>query len=479
MGKAKQRRGATKDKSSRAPAGRDDSTATNSLKPSRQKSNSTSCTSVSVDVTSSGPSILSLLVYLVKALLLTSFSIPFWFLTGILSLIYGRPPKMVFFGQTTRYIRYAVDCKELPFTSRLDLILTIIVHSATSPVSGFCWLLDEILYGKRLNSLSVVEPLFVVSAYRSASTEMARTLAKDAQRFAAPNAIMCAFPYLWLWKVITWIVGDDSGISAEEANGYLNKNFTKESLERHDNDHFAMDTFDGYFLSSHLNGLAFRLGPEVIIKEFNSAKFEECNRYLFEHCFVKHVDRIARKTLLFNNGATTASSSNSLDKTFLLKGHFLSSANALQRKYPDARFLAVLRDPLDRLRSGINHTAVNATLWQGNSPRWDWLSKAFQEIEVEYCEREMQWYGNKGNINDDRNNHRLAVKFDAFVNNFNKTMKGVYRDLLEDDKLVPNFAPLAKVSKQYTVNKSLKELGVDQLELKHQLDEYYAWMDKQ
>ncbi|KAL7527602.1 hypothetical protein ACHAXR_005185, partial [Thalassiosira sp. AJA248-18] len=314
------------------------------------------------------------------------------------------------------------------------------------------------------------KPLFVLSAYRSASTEMARTLASDTRRFVAPNAIMCAFPYLWLWKLVTWIVGDDSGITTDEANGYLNKNFSKESLERHDNNHFAIDTFDGYFLSSHLNGLAFRFGPEVIVKEFNSAQFEDHNQYLFEHCFVEHVDRIARKTLHFN-GMT----SSSRDKTFLLKGHFLLSATALQKKYPDARFLAVLRDPLDRLKSGINHMAVNATLWQGKQPRWDWLTESFQQIEVSYCEREMEWYNNGSNGD---HKYRLAVKFESFVKNFGKTMKGIYHDLLEEE-ILPNFVPPSKVSKRYTINQSLQELGVNEAGLKLQLVEYYAWAKKQ
>jgi len=100
----------------------------------------------------------------------------------------------------------------------------------TSPVSGFCWLIDELLYGKQLNTTAIVKPLFVLSAYRSASTSVARTLATDTTNFIAPTAIMCAFPYLWLWKLVTYIVGD--GITKEEANAKLNSKFTKESLER-------------------------------------------------------------------------------------------------------------------------------------------------------------------------------------------------------------------------------------------------------
>lgn len=375
---------------------------------------------------------------------------------------------MVFPSQTLRYVRYALGSEDLTFVTRLDLVITILTHSVTSPVSGFCWLLDEILYAEQMNSRNIVEPLFVVSAYRSASTQMARTLAQD-DLLIAPNAIMCAFPYLWLWKLIVWIF-DDSNITEKEANKYLNKNFTEASLERHDNDHFAVDTFDVFFLSSHLNGLALQLGPDIIVKEFNAAEFAPHNRHLFEECFVTHVDRIARKTLLFHDATP--------DQTFLLKGHFLSSAPALRNKWPDARFLTVLRDPIDRLRSGINHMAVNPTLWQGRAPNWEWLTVAFREIESVYCDREMEFYGGDGGDDDGQNHHRLAVKFDSFVRDYDRTMKHVYRQLLRREE-VPTFVPVRKRTKRYIVDRSLDELGVDEAALRRRLVQYYEWMKKQ
>ena len=482
MGKLKQRK-TPKDKQQNGGGGADASSplARSSKKQQPKKLKLTKKLAPSaVESSYTDPSIISLFIYLIKVLVLTTLSLPFWFLTGLLSLIFGRPPKLVRPSQTWRFLRYTM-CPNLSLSSRIDLTLTILLHTATSPVSGFCWLLDEILYGRQLNSLSITQPLFVLSAYRSASTEMARTLANDKRLFIAPTAIMCAFPYLWVWKLILWIIGDDySGLTIEEANGYLNKNFTKESLERHDNNHFEIDTFDGYFLSSHLNGLAYQLGPEVVVRELHTAAFIEENRSLFEECFVDFVDRIARKTMLFH-GLTSQTSD---DRMFLLKGHFLQSANVLQRKYPDARFLTVLRDPMDRLKSGINHMAVNATLWQGKAPRWDWLAKAYQQIEVEYCVREMEWYGNNCSIASDRmpgskiRNNCHTVNFDKFVKNFDKTMKDVYKDLLQEETL-SDFAAPSKVSTHYTIDRTLHDLGVDEAGLKSQLSDYYAWVKKQ
>ena len=54
------------------------------------------------------------------------------------------------------------------------------------------------------------------------------------------------------------------------------------------------------------------------------------------------LDRIARKTLLFADPAPDGS-----PLRFFVKGHFLAAADALAAKYPDARFLTMIREPVD------------------------------------------------------------------------------------------------------------------------------------
>ena len=404
---------------------------------------------------------LSLCLYLVKVVILSALSTPFWILTPLLSVFYGRPPRMVTFGQAGRFMGYVIRSKHLSKGEQLNLILTVIRHTATSPVAGCCWLIDEVLYSSKMNRLTLTQPLFVMSAYRSASTQMARLLAQDKQ-FVWPSAIMCAFPYLWVWKIVAYIFSD-SGITAEEANNYLNKNFPKEARERHENDHFSLDTLDGYFLSAHLNGLAFQIGPAVIIKECHSAVVEDWNQFLMQTQFTDFVDRLARKTLLFRGASDV--------HRILLKGHFLWAASTLQMRYPDARFLSVLRDPLDRLQSGINHMAANPTLWQGQAPRWDWLADSYEQIESDYCTKEIEWYG-------EERRGRLALQFTTFIGNAEDAMKIVYRDLLVSNNM-PQFRHQPKTSRRYTVDRSLTELNIDRDRLKLQLGDYYAWMKKQ
>lgn len=367
---------------------------------------------------------------------------------------------MVRLRQTGRYLVYALfTCEKLSWDKRLDLVLKILQHTVLSPVSGFAWILDEILYGNLMNQCTIEQPFFVVSAFRSASTQMARELAHD-PRFYAPNASMCNFPYLWLWKLVTWIV--DDAVTLDEARAYLNKSIPREFLERHDSDPFAIDTFDSSFLSSHLNGLSWRMGPAITTQEFNTAVHAPHNRYLFENAFVQHVDRIARKAMIFLNASP--------DQHFLLKGHFLSSAPALANRYPEARFLSVLRDPLARIQSGVNYMAVNPTL--GRPPDWQGLVTSLEEMEILYSQREMDFYG----VDDPK---RLAVRFDDFVNKKDRTMKRIYQHLLHGATPPLNTAQVSKGSssaKTYSVNLSLEELGVNSAALRERFQEYYEWM---
>ena len=437
--------------------------------------------------------VIQIVLAVIKVVLVALLASPFWFLTHSLSVVYGRPPKLVYWSQAVRFLRYTWTTTStsvpLPLADRIRLTSTILVHTLTSPVMGFCWLLDEILYGSKLRSISVVEPLFVVSAYRSASTQMARCLAaSEASHFVAPNSLMCAWPYLWLWYLVSWIVGDlkdpdstnqedASGLSKEEIKGYLNKSFTPESLARHENDPFQLDTFDAPFLSSHLNGLAWQLGPQVIVQEFNYAQYIPENKHLFEHNMVECMDRMARKTMLFYNCNITNANS-----TLLVKGHFLSSCPALEQKYPGAKFLTVLRDPVSRLQSGINFLAVNPTIWQGK-PNWAWLAKALTETEATYCEKELQWFGSNSEGGADNNDNRLAVRFDSFVDpkGFQRTMKKIYTWMGEDkvpSDVVPPQSRHNSTShqKQYKVNVTLQQLGVDETAYTERLADYIGWM---
>jgi len=277
----------------------------------------------------------------------------------------------------------------------------------------------------------------------------------------------------------------DAGFSQEELARYLQpRGLSDDAKERHETDPFGMDTFDGTFFSCHLQGLSWRMGPSVAIREYNYAAYSPHNRHLYEEeGFVAHLDRVARKTMLFYNIAEEEK------KTFLLKGHFLASAPALRRNYPDARFLTVLRDPCDRLRSAINYLAVNPALGERLPAKlkWQWLTATLQETEAMYCENELKWFQQDDVEEEQQPNETrkkrstYAVRFHSFATNTDKVLKRVYQDFLQkkvpDGISYPTSSSSRKQNKKrYSINKSLAELGVDEADYKKRLTDYIAWM---
>lgn len=476
--------------------------------------------------------VFSVMVCALKCTVWFLIAFPFFVATQILSIVFGRPPNMVYFRQTLRYLKFVwkpiatseheQHLKPFSVTEKIRFTTTILVHTIYSPLSAFAWILDEIFYGRRLKRLdprgkaAVENPIFVVSAFRSASTQMARGLIADTQYtsngnnepcFVAPNAMMCAYPYLWLWNIVYAIVGDipdtladaeqiqaEGGLTKEAVRNRFNSGFTSESLARHANDPFQTDTFDGTFLNCHLNAFVLQLcrglPSSVIEQEFNYACQKEedtLNCRIWQKDMVRHIDGLARKTMLFHIDDTT-----SHPQRFLLKGHFLSICPQLREAYHGkAKFVTVLRDPCARLQSGINYMAVNPTLYGSNPSQqvpWAAFAKSLQETEAQYCEHELEWF--KRTEQD-----RLAVAFDSFVANREKQMEEIvnWLGLLSENdpgKVVIVSSSATKSNKSsrkhnastassknvYRVDRSLAELGIDEKAYKERLRDYLAWM---
>jgi hypothetical protein len=181
---------------------------------------------------------------------------------------------------------------------------------------------------------------------------------------------------------------------------------------------------------------------------------------------VTFVDRIARKTLLYAGPNPDGSS-----KRFLLKGHFLCGADALERQYPDARFLTVIRDPVPRLRSAINYMRVNpADPVLGPIP-WAWLASALVRTEQEYCQVEQAWFTRETGA------RRCVIRFSEFVHDLQTAMRRVYRTCCDANEL-PSHIPThhaPRERKDYSVNRTLAELDIDEAELRSRLASYVAW----
>jgi hypothetical protein len=402
--------------------------------------------------------------------LLAIITAPLWPVYWLGALLWGSPPNVPKLWQVRRYLHLTWTSQPaapaLPFGKRCLLTIAILRKVVLAPLIAMAWFLDELLFGRVLDSTPVVAPLIEISAGRSGSTQLARYL-EDDRRLVAPNLLQILFPYLWMWKLAPYTIGRI--VSPDTFRCWLERHLPQEFLERHEGDPFRTDTFDAAIYTTHFNSLAFYFGPDVAVEDFGFARIVPHNRTLWNVEFIQLFDRIARKTLV-NAG-------NGIDgerRRFFVKGHFLCAADALERKYPDASFISMIREPAARLQSAINYIRVNPYDSALGPPSWGWLADALTRTETDYCEVEQDWFSRKDGAK------RYVIRFADFVTDLQTAMLGVYGFCFGDTELpphVPHKHP-PRERKNYRINRSLAELGVDESQLTSRLASYIAWCEK-
>lgn len=382
-------------------------------------------------------------------------------------LIWGWPPNVPRVPQILRYLRLTWTEKPpapgLSVPGRIWITLSIVRKVMVIPVWGLAWLLDEMLYGTQLKATPVVAPLIEISAARSGSTQLARYLEED-PHLAAPSMLQSVFPYLWLWRLVPKTLG--RFVSADQVRHKMETALPPEFIQRHEGDPFRTDTFDGALYIAHLNTLCMFLGPAIAVDDFGFGRLAPHNRTLWEQDFVDLMDGIARKTLL-----QAGPGPDGKPRRFFVKGHFLCAGDALERKYPDARFITMIREPGPRLQSGVNFMRANPVDGAMGAVPWTWLGETLVETETLYCDIEQVWYTRQGTA------RRCVLRFSEYVKDLESTMKKVYRECLDMDTLPPH-VPTTHPPRErtnYLLNRSLAQVGVNEAALNARLAGYIAW----
>jgi len=398
---------------------------------------------------------------LVTALL----SAPFWIPYLLLRVFLGRPPNVASAGRFLEILRLILVVHPQPDLSlgmRLGLLLELGFRAALVGPLGLAWLLDEVLYGRALREIQIREPIFELSAARSGSTQLAHYL-EDDPGVVGPNVIQIAFPYLWLWRLaprLEWLMSRQRLAHAVFASQ------PHEYHERHESDALRTDTFEiAYGLAHQLIDLPQSLGPDVMLRHFRFDRVAEGAVEAWAKDFPDFIDGIARRTLLQARRVPGGER-----RHFFIKGHFLFAAPELARRYPDARFLTMLRAPEKRLQSLLNFYRCQATVFPCPAIPWPWIIERTLESEVGYCDVEMAWFQQA------EGPRRCIVPFDAYLRDLDGTMRYVYRVLL--DREVSPHVPrehAPRVRTNYSVDRSLAQLGVDEQALKQRLAAYGAW----
>ena len=391
---------------------------------------------------------------------------PLWLLYGPLVLAVGRPPNVPRAAQIIRYLRRAWTEKPPPpglsFGQRLWLTLTVLRKVAFVPLVAAAWWLDEALYGRQLDAVVVRAPLFEISAGRSGSTQLARYL-EDDPSLAAPSFLQSLFPYLWLWRLALRTLG--RFFIKDDVRAHFDRTLWPEFLERHEGEPFRTDTFEAALYLAHLNHLSLFYGPDMAEEEFGFHRLHAGNRGLWEEDFVRLLERIGRKRLL-----EAGPGPDGKPRRLFLKGHFLCAAPALARRFPDARFLTVIRAPDKRFQSGINYVRANPIDETLGAPPWPWLAEGLLRTEIAYCELEKAWYTAAEGPS------RCVIRFDDYVRDLTGTMQRIYAACMEGP--VPDHIPREHPPRRrhaYSLDRSLAQVGIDAVALNRRLADYRAW----
>lgn len=232
-----------------------------------------------------------------------------------------------------------------------------------------------------------------------------------------------------------------------------------EWLQRHEFDPFAMDTFEIPVYIGRLNNLSPMFGPEPAIQDFTFAEVTPTNAKLWREDFPAIVDRIARKLLVDDP-----------HRRFFIKGHFLAGADALEARYPDASFVAIIREPAPRIRSHINYLRASAFDPALPPAPWAWMAELAIATEIAYCDREMEWYRRGGQA------RRCVIPFVEYRDDLESVLTRMYRECFDSE--VPPEVPTEhapRVRTEYLVNRTLEELGIDRDELDARCAAYIEW----
>ncbi|HKJ25744.1 MAG TPA: sulfotransferase [Myxococcota bacterium] len=417
---------------------------------------------------SAGRRALRLALRAATSVLLVLLTAILWPVYLLLAARHGWAPNVPGLRQLVRFGRLAWTVRPpdpgLTLRDRVWLSLSILRLAATVPLLGTAWLLDELLYGDALRAVRIEAPLVEVSAARSGSTQLARYLETD-PGLVSPTLLQCVYPYLWLWRLAGRTVG--RFVTREWVRARTLGAAPPSFAERHEGDPFRTDTFEVPFLMRRGNHLSLRLGPEAMAEDFAFGPLAPHNRELWEHDFVRVFDGIGRRTLL-----DAEPGPDGRPRRLFIKGHFLCAAPALARRHPDARFLTMIREPAPRLQSAINFLRTGPFEDDlGGPPPWGWLGAGIGESEAAYCEIEQEWFTREDGP------RRCVVRFSDYIRDLEGTLARVYRECL-DTPTPPDGTPRQHEPRRrhdYTYDRSLAEVGIDEAALNARLAAYVAW----
>jgi len=398
------------------------------------------------------------------------------FLLGLI--IWGLPPTIPNWSRFCKFfIAVFTEGKpedNIPFTNRVLLFLIFFNILVNVPVNGLFWFIDELIYPS-YHKVKIDEPVFMISAPRTASTQVCHYLENDTENFITPIIAESIFPYIWVWRLIVPAL---KRLGMKKEHFLSISLFRGQALKRHEFMLNKSDTWDGLVQSWQFSVFSWYLGYSFMKWGFSYAKLDEPIDEDFQKCFVPFTDCVMKK-IMYCRGSP--------NQRMLIKGHFLLTARILEERYPKAKFFMIVRHPVERIRSFINFLKLVSMdgpykVVHGLLPvMWRVIRDYAIHTQVPYCEQEMSFYIEPAD-------NKLVIPFTMYVNNLSATLQHIYSfcDIPIPDNVVSDAIRAQSTTHDRTkhrasydpnFNKSLASLGVNETKLKKRLNEYIAWIN--
>ena len=272
-------------------------------------------------------------------------------------------------------------------------------------------LLDHILYPD-FRRQEIRQPIFIVAPPRSGTTFLQRLLAQDRDTFAPVLMYQTIFPSITIQKLI------HSVAQASRQKGHLLFDITS-WVERHcfggwDGMHKMRFTQPeeeaGFFVYTFVTEAIYLIFP--FVRALWGAGFADDLPLPQQQKLMKYY-RTCLQRHLYLNGP---------DKILLSKAtQFSGSILCLQREFPDARIINILRNPRESIPS---HISVFSTVWQ-------WIDSSIRKDgpeSREYAELAVAWFLHLEKFAISARPERYCrILYPDLVQNTERSIQSIYR----------------------------------------------------
>ena len=319
-------------------------------------------------------------------------------------------------------------------------------------------LLDEIFFFS-YRTQEVKQPIFIISNPRSGTTFTHRLMCMDEDKYAYTSLYHTTFPSITLFKIVNVLSKLDKKIGhpMEKMIKASDRLFFKGWENIHPMGWGKSEEDEAMYVYTGYSAGMFFLSPFI--------------KNVYEIVFPDTVNEKVRKKIMnfYTNSVQRVMFAQGHNKVFLSKNVMSTGRlESLNEAYPDARYIYLVRNPLEAIPSLISMFSIP---WNFHSPEIKYDSPEFRavgKIGIDYYKYFNQF---KDKINP---KNLITINYEDLVNNPKGTIEEIYEhfDLVIDAEYDKKLAAITKKQKSYSSahDYSLEQFGMTEDQVYKELD---------